>query len=71
MRLLIILLLLIIGFSLGSALYFLLKKHRSAKQDHVEMAKALTWRIGLSLVLFVLLMMGFWLGWIQPNHFSV
>lgn len=50
-------------FSLGSALYFLI--HDKGNSDRI--VKALTWRIGLSLVLFVLLFIAFYLGWIKPH----
>jgi len=32
-----------------------------------RMVKALTMRIGLSLVLFLLLLFAFWMGWIKPT----
>ena len=53
----IVMLLLIVG-SLFSALFFLMKGN---SQDE-RMVKALTWRISLSLVLFLLLMLGFYTG---------
>lgn len=59
----IVALLLFIFFSLGSALYYLM--HDPAKSTRV--VKALTWRIGLSLVLFGLLMAAFMMGWIEPH----
>ncbi|RLA06841.1 MAG: DUF2909 domain-containing protein [Gammaproteobacteria bacterium] len=31
------------------------------------MARALTWRVGLSISLFLLLLLGIRLGWITPN----
>jgi hypothetical protein len=60
----IILFLLIIIYSLGSALYFLV---RDKKSDEIRMVKSLSWRIGLSMLLFVLLFIGFALGWISPH----
>jgi hypothetical protein len=60
----IILFLLIIIFSLGSALTFLV---RGAKNDDTRMVKALSWRIGLSLLLFLLLFVAFAMGWIKPH----
>ncbi len=54
---------LLILFSLGSALYFLVRD----KGDSTRTVKALTWRIGLSVVLFILLMIAFALGWITPH----
>lgn len=50
-------------FSLGSALYFLVKD----KSDSNRVVRALTWRIGLSFVLFILLFIAFAFGWITPH----
>jgi hypothetical protein len=52
-----------IFYSLGSALYFLVRD----KGDSTRIVKALTWRIGLSIALFVLLMFAFAMGWILPH----
>lgn len=59
----IIVFLLTIFFSLGAALFYLM--HDQGKTDRT--IKALTWRIGLSLLLFVLLLIAFALGWITPR----
>jgi hypothetical protein len=62
-KLLIIVFLLFILYALGSGLYFLVKdKSRSNR-----VVKALTWRISLSLLLFVLLFIAYALGWIKPH----
>ena len=62
-KLLIIFMLLLIAGSLFSALYYLMKGDNSERT-----VKALTWRISLSLGLFLLLMLGFYLGVIgHPN----
>ena len=53
----IVMLLLIVG-SLFSALYHLMK----GKSQDKNTIKALTWRIALSLALFLLLMLGFYTG---------
>ncbi len=58
-----ILLLIFILFSLGSALYFLI--HDEGNSDRI--VKALTWRIGLSLLLFLFLLIAFAMGWIAPH----
>jgi uncharacterized membrane protein len=58
-----VLLLIFILFSLGSALYFLV--HDKANSDRI--VKALTWRVGLSLLLFVILLIAFAMGWISPH----
>jgi len=56
------LLLVIIG-SLGSGLYFMM--HDKGKTDRT--VRALTWRIGLSLAAFALLMIGAATGLITPH----
>ena len=49
--------------SLGSALVFLMRdKGRSNRTVH-----ALALRVGFSVLLFVLLLVANWLGWIQPT----
>lgn len=55
-----------IFFSLGSALYFLVKDRGSS----VRIVKALTWRIVLSLILFMLLFVAFAIGWITPHSIT-
>jgi putative copper export protein len=59
----VILLLVFVFFSLGSALYFLIRD----RDNSDRIVKALTWRIGLSLLIFVILFIAFALGWIQPH----
>jgi hypothetical protein len=61
---LIILMLVLIVGSLGKALYHL-SAHTPA--DSRKMVKALTWRISLSVGLFVLLMVAYYEGWITPT----
>lgn len=55
-----------IFYALGSALYYLV--HDKGGSDRV--VRALTWRIVLSLILFVLLMIAFALGWITPHSIA-
>lgn len=52
-----------IFFSLGSALYFLVRD----KSESTRVVKALTWRITLSFILFIFLIIAFALGWISPH----
>ncbi len=59
-------LLLIVLFSLGQALFYLMKDE--GKSDRV--LKALTWRIGLSVFIFILLLIGQATGLIQPHGLS-
>ncbi len=60
---LIVVVLLLIIVSLGKALF-----HMSSARpgDSGKMVKALTVRIGLSVGLFVLLIVGYYAGWITP-----
>jgi hypothetical protein len=60
-----IILLALIFFSLGSALFFLVRG--GDKNNSTRIVKALTWRIALSILLFVMLLVGFALGWITPH----
>ena len=64
MRFVVILFLLLIITSLGSALLMLLRGGNSA-QPSTRMARALAIRVGLSLALFALLMAGFASGLID------
>jgi hypothetical protein len=50
-------------YSLGSALFYMMKDGQGSKR----MVKALTIRIVLSLVMFLVLMFSFWMGWIKPT----
>jgi putative copper export protein len=62
-KLIIILFLLAIGWCLISAFYYLVRD--KGRDDRT--VKRLTWRIGLSLALFVILYLSFLMGWIQPS----
>ncbi|MGH8280546.1 MAG: twin transmembrane helix small protein [Gammaproteobacteria bacterium] len=53
----------IIVVSLFSGVYYMLHD----QGDSTRMAKALTVRIVLSLILFAILMIGYWTGWIHPH----
>ena len=39
-----------------------------SRGDSSRMAKALGWRVGLSVTLFLLLMLGYYFGLIQPGR---
>jgi len=62
---LVIAMLVLIVISLGRALFFLTS---SKAEDGAKMVKALAWRIGLSVLLFVLLIVAYYSGWIEPQH---
>ena len=63
MKIFIVLFLLTILYSLASSFFFLVRD--KGKGDRT--VKRLTWRIGLSLVLFILLWGAYQLGWIEPS----
>jgi hypothetical protein len=59
----IIVVMLVILVALGSSLIFLVRDEGKTTRT----VKALTWRIGLSLVLFLFLFLAFSMGWIKPH----
>ena len=65
MKIIVILAFVAILASLGSALFFLVTDRGQSKRT----VKALAWRVGLSLTLFLLLMGGYYLGLI-PGKIS-
>jgi Protein of unknown function (DUF2909) len=63
-RYLAILFLIFIAASLGSSLFFL---YKDRGEGNTRMVKALTIRVGLSILLFVLLMLGYRFGLITGH----
>lgn len=63
MRLIALLFLLAIVFFLGSALRYLVKDHGEGER----VVRALTWRIGLSVTFFALLMLAWYFGLMEPH----
>jgi hypothetical protein len=62
-KLVIVLFLIVILYCLGSGLFYLVRD--KGRSDRV--VRALSWRIGLSLLLFLLLFVAFALGLIKPH----
>lgn len=58
--------LLVVIFNLGQALYFMMVD----KDDDKRTVWALTRRIGLSLVLIAMVILGIWMGWLHPHGIS-
>ena len=56
----------IIG-SLGSALFFMMKDGRDGKAKTSNMARALAFRVGFSILLFICVLVAWQLGWIHPT----
>ncbi|MDA0730051.1 MAG: twin transmembrane helix small protein [Proteobacteria bacterium] len=60
----IIIILIVILLSLTKGLHFLMKDDDQSR----KMVRSLTIRIVLSIFLFLLILFGYWMGWIAPNH---
>ena len=58
--------LLIIG-SLASALYYMMKDGQNGKPKTSNMARALAFRVGFSVLLFVCILLAWKFGYIQPT----
>jgi len=64
MRYVVIAVLVAIVISLGSAAVYMLR----SRGDSRRMARALSWRVGLSVGLFLFLMAGYYFGFFQPGR---
>ena len=67
MNYLVLLAFLAIVASLGSALYFMMNDGRDGKPKTSNMARALAFRVGFSVLLFVCILIAWKLGYIQPT----
>lgn len=59
--------LLAIVMALGFAGRAMLQDGRDGKPKTNRMANALAWRVGLSIALFLFILLGYKLGWIHPT----
>ena len=66
-RLLIIAVLITIIGSLGSALFFMMRDGQGGKPKTSNMARALAFRVGFSVLLFICVLVAWSLGYIQPT----
>lgn len=62
-KIIIIVFLLAIAWTLLSSFYYLVRDKGQGKRT----VRQLTWRVGLSLALFLLLYLFFRMGWIEPS----
>jgi len=53
--------------SLGAALYFMMQDGRNGKVKTNHMARALAFRVGFSILLFLCVLIAWKLGYIQPT----
>lgn len=63
LKIIVIVLLFVVLYCLGSGLYYLVREG----QGSVNLAKALTWRVSISLLVFTLLIVAYFMGWITPH----
>ena len=66
MRIIIVLALIGIVLSLGSALVYLIRDRGTTNRT----VNALTVRVGISVALFVFILLSYWMGWISPRQFG-
>ncbi len=66
MRIIIVLALAGILFSLGSALVYLIRDKGTTNRT----VNALTIRVGISVALFLFILFSYWMGWIEPRSFG-
>lgn len=53
--------------ALGLAGVFMLRDGRDGKAKGSKMMRALALRVALSVLLFVVILLSYWFGWIQPT----
>lgn len=66
-RLAVVGMLIAIVYNLGSALFSLSRSNRDPERDGKRMVRSLTWRIGLSVALFLMILVAWKYGIIQPH----
>lgn len=67
MKYLVLLAFLAIVGSLGSALYFMMKDGQDGKPKTNNMARALAFRVGFSILLFVCILIAWKFGYLRPT----
>ncbi len=65
MRIVIVVALIGILFSLGSALFYLMRDKGTTNRT----VNALTIRVGISIALFLFILFSYWMGWIAPRSY--
>jgi len=71
MRYLVLLAFIAIIGSLGSALYFMMRGGQDDRAKSNHMARALAFRVGFSILLFVCILVAWKLGYIHPTGIPV
>jgi len=71
MKYLVVLAFIAIIASLGSALYFMMRNGQDGKPKTGNMARALAFRVGFSILLFVCILLAWKFGYIQPTGIPI
>ena len=71
MKIVIVLFLVAVVAALGSAGVLMLRKHRDSDPRGQLMARALAIRVALSVLLFLLVLFSWWMGWIRPSGIPI
>ncbi len=67
MKTVIVIALVLVLVALGGAGLFMLRRDRTTQGTDTRMARALAWRVGLSIALFLFILVSWRMGWIQPT----
>lgn len=57
--------------ALASAGVFMMRDGRDGKPKTSKMMRALAVRVGLSVLLFVCILLSYWMGWIRPTGIPI
>lgn len=71
MKTTIVVVLLAVLIALTSAGVFLLRKGQAGDGRNKDMARALAWRVGLSVALFLFILLSWYMGWLRPTGIPV
>lgn len=71
MKTAIVVALIVVLVALASAGVFMLRRGKADGGRDVRMARALAWRVGLSIALFLFVMLSWRMGWIQPGGLPI
>jgi O-antigen/teichoic acid export membrane protein len=71
MKIVIVVFLVLVLAALGGAGFFMLRRKPDEGKTDKRMARALAVRVGLSVTLFLLILLAYALGWIHPTGIPV
>ena len=71
MKIIMVLMLLAVLGALASAGFFMLKKRGDGRTRDQRMARALAIRVGLSVALFLFILLSWYMGWVRPTGIPI